>query len=63
MLSPEMYVLLGSVMVVLSLAGLGAAYHARQWFFTRDLRTQWQLADARSRQEHQPLQDVVRQRG
>ncbi len=49
MMSPEVFVLLGSVMVVLSLLGLIAAQYARHWFFTRDPRALLQLVDARSR--------------
>ncbi len=50
MFSPEVFVLLGSVMVVLSLVGLAAANYARHWFFTADPRVTLQLIDARSRQ-------------
>ncbi len=52
MMSPEVYVLLGSVMVVVSLLGLAAAHYARHWFFIPDPRTRLQLADSRSRQNH-----------
>ncbi len=51
MLSPEVFVLLGSVMVVLSLLGLAAAQYARHWFFTPDPRTRLQLVDVHSRQD------------
>ncbi len=50
MLSPEVFVFLGSLMVVASLVGLAAARHARGWFFTAEPRASVQLADVRTRQ-------------
>ncbi len=52
MMSPELFVLLGSLMVVMSLFGLVAAQYARHWFFTPDPRARLQPAGARSRQDH-----------
>ena len=53
MLSPEVFVFLGSVMVVVSLVGLVAAHYARGWFFTAEPRTSVQLVDVRTRQQRQ----------
>ncbi len=50
MVSSELYVLLGSLMVVMSVLGLVGAQYARHWFFTPDPRTRLQPVEARSRQ-------------
>ena len=51
MLSAELFVLFGSVMVVISILGLVAAQYARHWFFTPEPRARLQPAEARSRQD------------
>jgi hypothetical protein len=44
MLSPEMFIATGVVLVIVSLALLAAAGAAREWFFQPELRTQLQPA-------------------
>jgi hypothetical protein len=48
MMAPEVFLVLGSTMVVGSLLALVAARHARSWFFTPDLRAQLQLIEVRA---------------
>jgi hypothetical protein len=51
MIAPEVFLVLGSTMVVGSLLALGAARHARSWFFTPDLRAQLQLVESRAQRD------------
>ena len=44
MLTPEMFIVTGIVLVIVSLALLAAAGTARGWFFQPELRTQLQPA-------------------
>jgi hypothetical protein len=51
MIAPEVFLVLGSTMVVGSLFALAAARHARSWFFPPDLRAQLQPVEARAQNE------------
>lgn len=44
MLSPEMFIVTGVVLVIVSLALLAAAGAVREWFFQPELRNQFQPA-------------------
>jgi hypothetical protein len=42
MLTPELYVLVGVVLVLVSVLLIGVAQHVRGWFFLPDLRSDLQ---------------------
>ena len=51
MIAPEVFLVLGTTMVVGSLLALVGARHARSWFFTPDLRAQLQPIEVRARND------------